>query len=401
MSQQENISPGPAAGPRVLVWPSWWYPNRNAPLSGLFVRRQATATAAYCPTAVLFVTPEPGLGTRREIVSAVEHGVPTVRVYFRPAPCSPWQALSNTLRFMAAAAAGRRSLPAPFQNPDLIQVQITPPIGMILFLRLFWRRKPLVFSEHWSKYLLPPRKENPLRRWFIRRFSARCAAVTTVSEMLGQGMRAHGLRAARWRVIGNVVDPETFYPEKQKKIGETKICLHISYQNKIKNIAGIIRAMAKLAARRSDVRLWVIGSGPMRAPCEELARVEGLFDRVVFFRDPLPEKEIAATMRLGDVLVLFSEHETFACVAAEALASGLAVVSTPTAVVEYLPEGSGMLVPFADEDALASALEKTIDRLPAFDGTLGRRVVRERFAPREIGRQFFGLFQEVLGSYKP
>lgn len=401
MSVQEKIDPAPAPGPRVLVWPSWWYPNRSAPLSGLFVRRQAQAIAAFCPTAVLFVSPDPTLKNRREVVATDEDGMPTVRVYFRPAPALPWRPLSDSLRFMAAAAAGRRALPAPFRDPDLVQVQITPAVGLILFLRLFWRRPSMVFSEHWSKYLLPPGRGDRVRRWFINRFSARCAAVTAVSETLARGMRAHGLQAARWQVIGNVVDPGVFFAKSGKKPGATVSILHVSSQNKMKNIAAIIRATAELARRRPHIRLLVIGRGPSRAEGEELAREKGLLERLVFFHDPLPEKELAAVMRRGDILVLFSEFETFACVAAEALASGLAVVSTPTAVSEYLPEESGLLVPFGDEGALAAALEKTIDRLPAFDSVPGRRVVSERFAPRVIGQLFFELFRDVLAHAKP
>jgi glycosyltransferase involved in cell wall biosynthesis len=399
--QQEKIDTGPALGPRVLVWPSWWYPNRTAPLCGLFVRRQAAAIAAFCPTAVLFVTPDPALRTRREIVAVVEDGLLAVRVYFRPAAISPWRVISDSLRFMSAARAGRRALPKPFQDPDLVQVQITPPVSLILSLRFFWRRTAVVFSEHWSKYLLPPGRENPLRRWFIRGFAARCAAVTAVSETLAHGMRAHGLKASQWRIIGNVVDPETFCPRTVKISRNYFSILHVSFQSRIKNIAGVVRAMAKLAPRRPDIRLQVIGSGPVHEECRELARALGLIDRVVFFRDALAEKEIAEAMRQGDILVLFSEFETFACVAAEALASGLAVVSTPTAVMEYLPEGSGVLVPFGDEDALASALEKMVDRLPDFDGAPGRRAVSERFAPREIGLAFQRLFQDVRVGNKP
>ncbi|HSQ34850.1 MAG TPA: glycosyltransferase [Candidatus Binatia bacterium] len=401
MLQQENSASATTPAPTVLVCPSWWYPNRNAPFSGLFVRRQALAIAALCPTAVLFVTPDPSLAGQREIVRTVEDGLLTVRVYFRPAAASHGQALLNTLRFIAAAAAGRRALPVPFQSPDLVQVQITPPVGLILFLRWFLGRTPLIFSEHWSKYLQPPDRKHPLRRWFIHCFCRRGAAVTAVSETLARGMRAHGLRARRWQVIGNAVDPETFFPEPAKKPGETVSILHVSSQNEMKHIAGIIRAMAVLLRRRPNCRLQIIGSGPARAGCEELARAEGLFGNAVLFLDPLPERELAAVMRRGDILVLFSAFETFACVAAEALASGLAVVSTPTAVAEYLPEASGILVPFADEGALAVALEKMIDRPPTFVSSAGRRVVSERFAPREIGRHFFDLFHEVLGERKP
>lgn len=401
MSRQGNIPPGSTAGPRVLIMPSWWYPNRNAPLSGIFVRRQAEAIAAFCPTAVLFVVPDPSLRARREIVSTLENGLPTVRAYFRPAPPAPWRVLANTLRFMAAAAAGRRALPPPFLKPDLVQVQVTPPVGLVLILRLFWRRTPLVFSEHWTRYLLPPVRRNFLRTWFIGRFSARCAAMTAVSEALARGMRMHGWRAPLWRVIGNSVDPGIFHPQKEKKTSGVASILHISSQKEIKNVAGIVRAMAILERRRSNVRLLIVGAGPTRPDNEALARALGLFDRVVFFQDPRPEKEMAATMRRSDILVLFSEIETFSCVAAEALASGLAVVSTPTAVSEYLPAGSGMVVPFGDEEALAAALEKIIDRLPLFDPMPGRRTVSERFAPREIGRRFYDLFREVLGRHAP
>jgi glycosyltransferase involved in cell wall biosynthesis len=77
------------------------------------------------------------------------------------------------------------------------------------------------------------------------------------------------------------------------------------------------------------------------------------------------------------------------------------VVSTPTAVAEYLPPRSGALVPFGDEEALAAALGKMVDRLPSFDGAPGRRAVSERFAPREIGKRFYDLFREVLGEDGP
>ena len=398
MFEQENIGPAPAAGPRVLILPSWWYPNRNSPFSGIFIQRQAAAIAAFCPTAVLFVTPDRSLKGRREIIAAVENGLLTVRAYFRPAPRSPWQMLSNTRRFMAAAAAGRRALPLTFQNPDLLHVQVTPPVGLILSLHFFWGRTPVVFSEHWSKYLLPAGRENPLRTWFIKRFTANCAAVTTVSDVLARAMRAKGFAAPFWRIIGNPVDPAVFFPRPKKtgKAGRTVTILHVSFLAEIKKTAGIVRAMALLARRRPGVCLQVVGDGPTRTQCEALARSLGLLGGVIRFSGALPEEAVATVMRCSDILVLFSEAETFGCVAAEALASGLAVVSTPTAVAEFLPAAAGILVPFADEEALAGALEKMVDRLPEFDNTPGRRAVMEHFAPREIGRRFRDLFLEVL-----
>ena len=370
-------------------------------MNGLFVRRQAQAIAALCPAAVLFVTHDPALKKKREVVFTLEEGLPTVRAYFRPARPAPWRSLLDTMRFMAAAAAGRRALPPPFRDPDLVHVQVTPPLGLILSLKRFWRRQAVVFSEHWTEYLQPPGRGNPLRRWFIRRFCARCAAITTVSRMLAEGMRRHGFRSPRWEVIGNVIDTAVFSPGTRMASGGDISILHVSFQKETKNLPGIIRAMGILSRRRSGCRLWVIGRGPTRVESENLARSLGLLDRTVFFADPLPEQEIAALMRRSDILVVFSHVETFSCVAAEALACGLAVISTPTAVAEYLPEGAGMLVPFHDEEALAAAMETMAGRMPEFDRAPGLRRIRERFSPQAIGIQFCELFREVLAKGKP
>lgn len=403
MPQQDNPATAPPDGPRVLVWPSCWYPNRNAPGSGVFVRRQAAAVAPFCPTAVLFVAADPHLRKGNGLEFAIEEGVPTARAYYRPAPLSPWRAAVDAIRFMRAAAAGRRILPAPFRDPDLIHVHVTPAAGLILFLRLHWRRKPVVFSEHWSHYLLAEKRERGLRARLLRGFASRCSAVTAVSEMLAEGMRESGWRARRWRVIGNPIDPAIFHPSPEKRAadGGEALILHVSNFAAVKNAAGIVRAMAQLARRGVRARLLMIGEGGTRRSCEETARDLGLHGGAVCFAGPLPADELAAVMRRADILVLFSAAETFACVAAEALASGLAVVSTPTAVAEYLPDGSGALVPFGDENALAAALERLVERRRGFDGAPGRRAVSERFAPAEVGRRFQELYREVLEENGP
>jgi len=45
-----------------------------------------------------------------------------------------------------------RAVYAHFGTPDVIHVNVNPPIGLIFYLRLGLRKIPYIFTEHWSGY---------------------------------------------------------------------------------------------------------------------------------------------------------------------------------------------------------------------------------------------------------
>ncbi|MEM8949231.1 MAG: glycosyltransferase [Pseudomonadota bacterium] len=133
-----------------------------------------------------------------------------------------------------------------------------------------------------------------------------------------------------------------------------------------KDFPMLIRAFAKLRARR-PARLMIIGEGEDRAIMEKLIRELSLRDDVAL---PGFKPNPFAFMKAADLFVMSSTHEGFGNVLVEALAAGCPVVSTdcPAGPFEILDGGRyGKLVPVGDEDAMANAIEATLDHPPAPD----------------------------------
>lgn len=159
----------------------------------------------------------------------------------------------------------------------------------------------------------------------------------------------------------------------------------------------LLRAFAEVA-RTDDAYLTILGEGPLREPLGKLARSLGVADRVQFlgFRDaPL------AYMRAADVFVLSSLWEGFGNVIVEAMAAGTAVVATdcnhgPGEVIAN--EVNGLLVPPADDRALADALRRVLrdDGLRQRLAAEGRRRASD-FSPGHVARQYAEVFANVLG----
>jgi glycosyltransferase involved in cell wall biosynthesis len=121
----------------------------------------------------------------------------------------------------------------------------------------------------------------------------------------------------------------------------------------------LIEAFAQLR-KRVEAELWILGTGPDRRRLEALIRVHALERNVKLIGfQPNPQDY----MRMATVFVLSSHYEGFGNVIVEALACGTPVVSTdcsfgPGEILK--DEQGGLLVPVADPEALASALERVI-----------------------------------------
>jgi glycosyltransferase involved in cell wall biosynthesis len=141
----------------------------------------------------------------------------------------------------------------------------------------------------------------------------------------------------------------------------------------------LIRAFAAIAPAFPRAWLVIVGEGERRTALMELARRQGLADRVVFagYRP-----DALQYIRCCGIYVHPSMWEGFGLVLLEAMAAARPVVaSRVSAIPEVVAHGvSGLLVPPRDPEALAAALT-TLLRDPAAAVRFGRagaeRVARE------------------------
>ena len=163
-----------------------------------------------------------------------------------------------------------------------------------------------------------------------------------------------------------------------------------------KGVTYLIDAVKRLP---SDIRalLTVIGEGPERTALEAQANVSGLDGRVDF-RGRVGDEALQEAFATSDVLVLPSivdargDTEGLGVVLLEAMSCGVPVVgSRAGGIVDIIEdEESGLLVPPADPDELARALERLArnSALAARLGAAGERRVRAAFGWPEIMRSW-------------
>ena len=161
------------------------------------------------------------------------------------------------------------------------------------------------------------------------------------------------------------VDLETFHPSRrsalvrQRWAAPTQILLvHCGRLSVEKRADRSIDAVAELRGAGIEVRLVVVGDGPLRARLQrQAARLP--IDFTGFISD---RHTVAALLASADVALAPGPHETFGLAALESLACGTpAVVSRTSALGEIITADSGAL---ADNDpaAIAEAVTAVVSR---------------------------------------
>ncbi|MCK4374717.1 MAG: glycosyltransferase [Candidatus Brocadiae bacterium] len=269
-------------------------------------------------------------------------------------------------------------------KPDLIHAHLFH--GHLASV-LVGRRGPVV----WTHHATAPRWWL-LRRAFYKLFAGRTDAHVFVSEAVRDYQHRTARVAPNEHVIHNGVDLGPFLavrPEPGPVFGAVGrlVPLH-------KGFDLLIQAFARLCREKDEVTLKIAGDGPERGALEELARVEGVADRVEFvgFVD-----DVAGFLSGINVFVNPSRWEAFGNTLVEAMAAGLPCIA---AQVGGLPEVGGDLVrwvrPDDVDDLYAAMREMAGVRYSREQVARQRARVATRFSREAMTREYLRLYRSLL-----
>lgn len=198
--------------------------------------------------------------------------------------------------------------------------------------------------------------------------NARCIAPALV-EM-------HDMPSRLARVVRNGI-AEYSPPSLSPETSATVVVGSVSRMETAKGTEHLVEAFARLAGEHPAAKLVMVGEGSGRKPALELLASRGLSDRA-----ELPgwvAGDVGAVLAGFDIFVLPSLWEGLPYAILEAMRAGLAIVSTDVGgIPEAIEDGvTGLLVPPASTEALASAIGRLLDD-PGLRERLGR-AARERF----------------------
>ena len=383
-----------------------WYPNWYDPMPGLFIQRHAEAANKYCQVGVVYthlVENEKIKGVY-DIEANKINGVPTAKVYYsNPQSYLPLitQAI-KVFRFYKANYLGIKKVKKQLGGFDLVHVHILTRLGLIALFYKWFCKKPFVISEHWSRYLaLTGTFTGRLRKVITKLVVRNAAAVTTVTQNLADAMKSHALKNKNYRVLANVVDRQFFNPEitTQKESGKKHI-IHVScFEDKSKNVSGLLRVIKSLSEKRTDFVFRLIGDGMDFEMLRNYSRELGLDESSVVFKGLLEGRQLVKEMAGADLMVVFSNYENFPVVINESFALGIPVVATSVGgIPEYVNNSNGRLINAGDEQAMAAQLSGFLDGKLNFDQKAIQAQADKMFSAEKLGQELCRMYSDAIGK---
>lgn len=372
-----------------------WYPTKEHPVLGVFVREHAKAVQLYDDVFVLHCA-KPDQNLKRlwhmqeETDENLTHGIPTYHVCYQPSKIPKiWYAT-----YLWGVFQAFRAIVAKGFRPDIIHAHVYEAgVPAVLIGKAY--RIPVVVTEHSSGFPMGlPRRQDV---WKARFAFSNADRVLPVSFVLQKAIESYDVRA-RFQIVPNAVDLSLFHPcFDYRPDNRPKRLLFVGLLDPShkKGLPFLFQALERLKEHKADWHLDIVGDGPARQEYESMTEDLGLVDRVTFHGLKTKE-EVGKFMRKADIFVLPSPWENLPCVLIEAMASGLPIVSTLTGgIPEMIHEGIGILIPPGDVTKLSRSIAQVIHSIDKFD----RRAIAQhalQYSSKSVGRLIHSIYIDHL-----
>lgn len=236
---------------------------------------------------------------------------------------------------------------------------------------------------------------------------ARAAALVVCSGFMRERLLALGAPAGKLHLIPNGIDlAQIAFQSRDARPQGTLQLLTIGRLVPFKGVQHLLAALALPALRDLDLKLHIVGEGPLRAALLAQAEAAGLGAKVIFHGACAREK-VLALMGESDLYIAPAivdaegNTETQGVALIEAMASGLPVIASAVGgIAEALGDAAVALVAPAEPGALAAAIAEWASN-PATASThslRGRQRVEQHYSATRWLDRLLALYDSVRPS---
>lgn len=187
------------------------------------------------------------------------------------------------------------------------------------------------------------------------------------------------LRLRKWILIPNIPDRE-FFRETSIEDRDRNLILVVSRLTPEKNVEVAVYIVSRLVEKGYNIKLAIIGDGPLRRKLEDLARRLNLSNNIVFLGHR-PLRDVLAYMCKAGFLLHTSINEYFPNVIVEAMACNLPVITFSTQAYQWIL-GTSLNIPVKTKSI--TDIVDTITRLIDDDNMYRNRIILQRRRIRQI-----------------
>jgi len=287
-------------------------------------------------------------------------------------------------------------------TPDVVEVHTFRPSVAAAVLAMSMPVRPgLVAVRHHNlnHYL----QDSVLGRWGDRLVNAKVDGVVAVSFAVRDTCITEGLDPDRCHVALNGLDFSRFLVAEPESgcvsRGAEHLLLAVGRLDWQKDYPTLLRCVARLVERGSDVELAVLGTGSAAVASElvDLCTELGISNRVRWMGW---QPDVERWMHAADVFVHSAADEAHPLVLMEVLAAGLPLVATAAGGSREVVQQFYEVSPVGDSLALALKVEQVLDDLAnqrSYAMSV-RHQVPERFSPERMAEAHLAACRAVLLS---
>jgi len=391
---------GHGHGDRDVAVITPWYPTRQVPFGGAFVRAMVEATAPVWTRATVYHVD--GWGARVSVPQdeAILRASPGLVTRTTGAATT---VAGAELRYVAAPArVGISFAQLARRHSDALRTALGgQKIGASVVhghvgLRGGWtalenaRPGARVFVTEHASFLRSVLEQPDSRAMYdevIRRATGFFAVGESVRSVLVETFPHH---ADRITIMPN---PISFGPAREHPVADLRRWLYVGVLKEPKGVGLLLEAFARCRAEDPSLTLTFVGEGALRGPLGLRVAELGVADAVTFAGWAEHDRALEL-MRQHDLLVHPSRSETFGMVVVEAISAGAPVLVTrcggPEVTLAGIEDAAGALMDVTDDPGtIVDAYRALRDRFPSqVDVAHARTVLEDRYGYDAIGQAY-------------
>ena len=203
----------------------------------------------------------------------------------------------------------------------------------------------------------------------------------------------------RISVVHNGIDSNVFHPVEGIEREPEKLISTASADQPLKGTTHLVKALSILQATYPNLTLTIIGKPKIGGATETLIN-ELKLDQSINFKSGLTTQEICELYASASIAVVPSEYEGFGLPAGEAMACGVAVVSTDGGALPEVVGDAAVVVKTKSAEALANGIATLIENPKRRDALAkaGRERILAEFNWKTAAQKMTSLYLSVINS---
>ena len=307
----------------------------------------------------------------------------------------------NVMRWISIVRSMFADYVKKYGKPDILHAHCAKWAGYAAMQISHEYHIPYVITEHLPRLVFEQELgEAPSTAWqipLLKEAYHEAAQVITVSDELVDDLACYFGRDYSHVTINNVVDTDFYaFKKRQPLAGRPFVfCCPAVFSHR-KGYDVLFRAFALLVKECPDVELHIAGRGTDGKDCRKLIDACGLEGKVTC-HGALDADGVRRLYYQSDTLVLATRSESQGLVIAEAMSTGIPVISTQGVPKSMQLDGGYRYVPVDETEVLMQEMRKAVNR-PVVEEEMRHmaETVKRRFSPSVIGAQIAEVMTGTL-----